>query len=108
MNNNLNQQKPIQIKVYEELANTNTYDTSIALCKSYISEIEAITQRRLITYFAAPVDKGNAYINDDDHSIGKLKLLRIVIGHLLSEILTGRTRRRYNKILNLSYYSRSF
>jgi ATP-dependent protease ClpP protease subunit len=66
MNNNLNQQKPIQIKVYEELANTNTYDASIALCKSYISEIEAITQRRLVTYFAAPIDKSIAYINDDD------------------------------------------
>jgi len=66
MNNNLNQQKPIQIKVYEEIASTGVYDSSIELCKHYISEIESITQRRLITYFAAPIDKSDAYINDDD------------------------------------------
>lgn len=58
--------KPIQVKVAEELQSSRNYNNSIARCKILISQIEDITKRRTLTYFAASQDSPAAFINDGD------------------------------------------
>lgn len=58
--------QPIQLQLIAELQTTKNYNKSIARCKQIISEIEKLTQRRLITYFSASKDIPAAFINDDD------------------------------------------
>jgi Serine dehydrogenase proteinase len=60
------QQKPVAMVVNDEAAATGNYLSSISRCKTIIPEIEAITQRRTITYFAAADDNPAAFVNDND------------------------------------------
>lgn len=68
--------EPIQIKAAKEIQTAGNFNGSIARCKSLISQIEKITKRRTITYFAASQDLPAALINDDD-SIQIEDLLRL-------------------------------
>src|SRR6266481_1926411 len=60
------QTKPVAIEVNDEAVSTGNYNASLARSKAIISEIEAITKRRTITYFAAAVDNPSAFVNDND------------------------------------------
>lgn len=58
--------EPLPFRVGKEAVQTGNYNSSIARCHKIIEEIEAITKRRTIAYFAAQVDSPLAYINDND------------------------------------------
>lgn len=63
---------PLIHRVQNEIAANGNFDASTARCKQIIAEIEAITNRRTITYFGSP----QGIINDTD-SIQIEDLLRV-------------------------------
>jgi hypothetical protein len=67
---------PVQVKVAKEVKRSNNFNSSITRSKTLISEIEKITKRRTLTYFAASQDSPAALINDED-SIQIEDLLRL-------------------------------
>ncbi|KKQ11578.1 MAG: Periplasmic serine protease (ClpP class) [Candidatus Moranbacteria bacterium GW2011_GWE1_36_7] len=58
--------EPLLCKVAKDAISSGNYDASISRCKTLISNIEKITQRRTLTYFASTQDTSAAFINDND------------------------------------------
>ncbi len=62
-----NKQLPVQMSLMQELQTQKSYDSSIKKCTQIIKDIETLTKRRTITYFASTANGSPfSFINDDD------------------------------------------
>ncbi|MDP2637801.1 MAG: hypothetical protein Q8P26_01955 [Candidatus Levybacteria bacterium] len=58
--------RPITIKIQEELFEKKDYTDSNKRCSEIVKEIQNLTKRRTITYFAAGLNNTGAFVDDSD------------------------------------------